>query len=76
MGRTHICLSGQTDWRDFGSCVIKLVLSLAAFEVLGEFVAQRKLRIDLKISFIIACLLLVLSAAQARRQDRNMNLEE
>ncbi|HEU0293921.1 MAG TPA: hypothetical protein VFR47_14370 [Anaerolineales bacterium] len=46
---------------------IKLVLVLAVFDILGEFVAQGKLGIVITVSFIVAVFLLIL-AWQYQRQ--------
>jgi hypothetical protein len=48
---------------------IKLVLALASFDIIGEFVAQGRLDIVITVSFIVAVCLLFL-ALQHQRQAR------
>ena len=40
---------------------IKLIIFLAAFDIIGEFVAQGKIDITITVSFIVAILLLILA---------------
>ena len=46
---------------------IRLVLALAVFDILGEFVAQGKLGIMITVSFIVAVFLLVLALRYQRQ---------
>lgn len=46
-----------------------LVIGLALFDLIGEFVAQGRLAINLNVSFLIAALILILALA-FRRQKR------
>jgi hypothetical protein len=46
---------------------IKLVLALAVFDIIGEFVAQGKLGIVITVSFIVALFILVLALRYQRQ---------
>ena len=46
---------------------LKLIIALALFDMLGEFVAQGAICIVLNISFIVATLLLILSILYSRQ---------
>jgi hypothetical protein len=47
-----------------------LILGLAIFDIIGEFIAQGTIVIDVTVSFLAAWLLLVLAALQKRRDSR------
>lgn len=47
--------------------VLNLVLALALFDIVGEFVAQGKIRITLTVSFLVATLLLILTLFYRRQ---------
>jgi len=51
---------------------INLLIFLALFDIIGEFVAQGKIAITLNVSFIVATLLLILSLAY-RRQIKSLS---
>jgi hypothetical protein len=46
---------------------IKLVLGLASFDIIGEFVAQGRLDIVITVSFLVAVILLVLAVLYQRQ---------
>ncbi len=48
--------------------VINLVIALAIFDIIGEFVAQGKISIAITVSFLVATILLILGLIY-RRQD-------
>ena len=50
---------------------VNLLIALAAFDLLGEFVAQGRLAISVPVSFLMAAILLTLSLIY-RRQMRGM----
>mgnify|MGYP006288637359 CR=1 FL=1 len=45
----------------------KLLFGLASFDVLGEFAAQGTLGIDVTLSFVVACTILIILIARGRR---------
>jgi hypothetical protein len=49
---------------------LKLILALALFDILGEFVAQGKIAIVLNVSFTVATLLLILSILYLRQLNK------
>jgi hypothetical protein len=49
------------------SWAIKLVLALALFDILGEFVAQGRLDIVITVSFVVAVMLLILAVRYQRQ---------
>ena len=51
---------------------INLVLALAIFDVIGEFVAQGTLSIEVTVSFLVAILLLVLALLYRRHEPDTM----
>lgn len=52
------------------SRAVDLIMALAMFDILGEFVAQGKFAIVLTVSFIVAILLLVLALVYRRQLRR------
>lgn len=50
--------------------VINLVLALALFDIVGEFVAQGTIRIAMTVSFLVATLLLILALFERRQELR------
>jgi membrane-bound ClpP family serine protease len=50
---------------------INLIIALALFDIIGEFVAQGKIGIMINVSFIVATILLILSLFY-RRQEKGM----
>ena len=50
--------------------VIKLVIALALFDMVGEFVAQGRIDILITVSFIVATLLLILAAVYRKQLSR------
>jgi hypothetical protein len=49
---------------------INLVIALALFDIIGEFIAQGKIDIIITISFIVAILLLILALIYRRKEYR------
>jgi hypothetical protein len=62
-----ICLRGMIAQKKW---VINLVILLAWFDIIGEFVVQGKIDIVINVSFLVATLLLIL-ALQTRRKILN-----
>lgn len=50
---------------------INLLVFLALFDIVGEFVAQGRIAITLNVSFLVATLLLILSLAYRRQLNRS-----
>ena len=50
--------------------ILKLVIALAAFDIVGEFVAQGRVDIVITLSFIAATLLLILALIYLRQMNR------
>ena len=48
--------------------VINLVIALALFDIVGEFVAQGRMNITMTISFLVALLLLILALFERRQE--------
>jgi hypothetical protein len=46
---------------------VNLVITLALFDILGEFVAQGQVCILINVSFVVATLLLILALSYRRR---------
>ena len=49
---------------------INLIIALALFDIIGEFVAQGKIGIMINVSFIVATILLILSLFYRRQEKR------
>ncbi|MCK6583367.1 MAG: hypothetical protein L6Q49_09755 [Anaerolineales bacterium] len=49
---------------------IQLIIALALFDIVGEFVAQGRIDIKIPISFIVAILLFVLAVTYRKQLDR------
>jgi hypothetical protein len=47
-----------------------LIIALAMFDIIGEFVAQGRISITITVSFIVAIILLVLAASYRGRQPK------
>ena len=52
---------------------IKLIIALALFDIVGEFVAQGRIDIMINVSFIVATLLLVLAILYWMQFDKQEN---
>ena len=50
---------------------VNLLIFLALFDMIGEFVAQGRIAIVLNVSFLVATLLLILSLAYRRQIERS-----
>lgn len=51
---------------------IDLVIGLALFDIIGEFVAQGRIGITLTVSFLVALLLLILALLYRRRTEKRV----
>jgi hypothetical protein len=51
------------------SWAINLVLGLALFDIIGEFIAQGTLMITIPVSFLVACVLVVLAIVRKHQQE-------
>lgn len=52
--------------------VINLVIALALFDIIGEFVAQGKISIVITVSFLVATILLILALLYRRQELKTM----
>jgi hypothetical protein len=52
--------------------VINLVITLAFFDIIGEFVAQGKIIIMITVSFLVATILLILALLYRRQELKTM----
>jgi hypothetical protein len=52
--------------------VINLVIALALFDIIGEFIAQGKISIVITVSFLVATILLILALLYRRQKLKTM----
>jgi hypothetical protein len=64
-----LCLWGMITQQQWA---INLVIALAIFDIVGEFVAQGRMDIMLNVSFLVACILLALAIVIRRQKQKRM----